>query len=681
VKHENVVRLIETASPEQLRVVTRSVLRLSGYAASRITDGPYDGGADFVVAGASGGTLPLAVAVSTEKDWQKKLRKDVDKVRRKLGVQQVLVVSSRRIPEATFRTVQAEIADASGVRVDRLDQQGIADLVMGHHALPELLDALDIPIEGVHAPATPADRRRDAAYAYAFFAPEVHAFHKAMRETSVVVALAQAEGSTKIGEVCVDAGRLLGLDGEDSIGLAGDVDRLLQQGRIHRRNGSVELTQAERETMQALGALRRRDEAALRGELRLLVDEAKLSEPEEALAALLQGLGALVARHIGAPRALDDLHAQVRRLRRELQSFGLPEGERGDGFIERSIELARTSEFGQSLAIGSVYQALTSLDRGALLRALDARELALVLDASVAIPMLCSLFHGSVEQRFFITAEELHRRSRRAGIGLQLPDVWLEEMAAHLLRAREYAAFVDDEDLRQSSNAYVAYFAASRRVRAVDFDEFLDQFGLSEGLERRAGVDHHGARRELEQFLRRQLAHYGVTVVPTRASRHHLDRAAKEWDWACHLLGIDDRPRILANHDRRVLAWLSESAERDPTDALLVITWDRVLRSTRPENAPGGALDPLAISELLSFVAGSREPAMTPRFVSLQLNEAEAERGSMILDTLVAIEHERLSDAELAKKAREFKRGYEQANHTDRAQLERAWRAFQSSSQ
>lgn len=678
-KHETIARLIEAATPEQLKAIARIGLRLSGYAASRITDGPYDGGTDLVVEKASGGALPLAVAVSVERDWQKKLRKDVETARRNLGVQHVLFITSRRIPEGSFRTVQAELRDSSGVHVDRLDQQGITDLVMDNHALPELLGALDIPLGIEPSPTTAADRRRDAVYAYAFFAPEVHAFRKAMRERSLVVALAQSGGSARIDELCVDASRLLGMDVDDSMGLVQDVDRLRQQGRIHGRNGTVAIAEDERETMAALWVLRQREEDVLRNDLKSHVDQAQLNSPEEVVELLLRGLGALVARHIGAPRALEALHTYVGRLRRELQSFGLPEGKQGDEFIERTIELVRNSEFGQSLAMGSVYQALTRLDRSALLRALDARSIAFVLDASVAIPMLCTLFHESVKQRFFVVAEELHRRSRGAGISLQLPDVWLEEMASHLLRARDYVALVDDEDLRQSKNAFVAYFALSRRFHDIDFGEFLGQFGLSEALVRRAVMDRTGARRELEVFLGQQLVHYGITVVQTRASPRHLDRAAKDWDWACHQLDVYDRQPILANHDRRVLAWLSESVEHEPTHALLIVTWDRVLRRARPENAPGGALDPLAISELLSFVSGSREPAITARFASLQLSEAEAERGSAILDTLIAIERNRLSDAELAQKARAFKQAYlqDQAIRLNVEELERAWRGFQ----
>jgi hypothetical protein len=679
VQHETITRLIEAASPEQLKAIARLALKLSGYADSRMSDGPHDGGTDLVVAGTSGNELPLAVAVSVERDWKKKLRQDADTASRKLGIWQLMFISSRRIPEGSFRPVQTELR-ASGHHVDRIDQQGIADLVIGHRALAELLGLLDIRVD-VERPTRPADRRRDAAYAYAFFAPEVHAFHKAVRDQSLLVALSQAGGNARIDELCVDASRLLGMNEQDAMSLMHDLDRLAVQARVLRRNGNVSLADNERTTLDALRALRQREEDMLRDQLRSHVDAAGLSSPDEALELMMRGLGALVARHIGAPQALEDLHANVRRLRRELQALGLPEGARGDVFVERAIESARDSEIGRSLAAGSVYQALTRFDRSALLAALDAHSVTLVLDASVAIPMLCALFHGSVQQRFFIVAEELYRRAERAGIRLELPDVWLEEMAAHLLRAREYATLVTDEDLRQSKNAYVAYFAAARAAdREHDFEAFLAAFGLSDALARRREIDFVGARREIEMFLRRQLAHYGVEVVQTRADQHYLERAARDWQWACHLLDVDNRAHILASHDQRVLAWLSKTSEHDPTHAPVIVTWDRVLRRARPIGAPGGALDPLAASELLAFVVGSREPAMTARFATLQLTEAEAERGSAILDALIDFERGALSDAALAQKARQFKQNYldDRELQPSGDALERAWRTFKA---
>lgn len=679
-KHDTLARLIEGAGPEQLKAIAHLALRLSGHAQSRITDGPYDGGADLVVHSSAGGMLPLAVAVSVERNWQKKIHKDAEKVRRQLGHQQLLFITSRRIPEGSFRPLQTELRDKSGIHVDRLDQQGIADLVMEHGALTELLSALDITIDADRLPTRPGDRHRDATYAYAFFSPEVRSFRKAVRDRGLLVALSHAGGEARVDDILVDASRLLGMSIDDAPSLVHDLDRLRSQGRILGPNGLVTLAESERAIMDALRTLRSRDEAALRDELRRRIDEAGLHSPDAVIELLMRGLGALVARHIGAPQALDDLHAHVRKLRRDLVTLGLPEGERGDRFVEQVIELARASELGQALAIGSVYQALTRLDRNALLGALDAHSIAFILDASVAIPMLCALFHGSVQQRFFVVAEELYRRCRRTEIALKLPDVWLEEMASHLLSAHDYVAFVDDDDLRQSKNAYVAYFAAGRRMgRKGDFDEFLAEFGLTMALAQRAAADPVAARRELEAFLRRQLGHYGVDVIPTPADSRHLARAEKDWAWACHELDVEGRAPVLQRHDQRVLAWLSATTESDPRHAPLVVTWDRVLRAARPESAPGSALDPLATSELLSFVAGTREPLITARFATLQLAEAEAEKGAAILDALIELERSGLSDAALVRRAQAFKRAYAHNPEIQQnaASLERAWRVFQ----
>lgn len=647
VQHEQVSNLIDSATPEQLRAIARLALRLVGHPANHITDGPHDGGADIVIENAAGGVLPIVVAVSVAKDWRSKLVDDVQKAQRQLGAERVLFISSRRIPEASFRRVQTKLYQSHNIHVDRLDQQSIADLVMDEAALSELLEIFGLPGD-VDRPTQPLERRRDAIYAYAFFAPAVRSFVDAVRDRSLLIALDQAGGTARRVDLYIDASRLLDMSVSDAASLRGNLDRLLVQGRVHGRNGVVELAERERATLGALRALHQREESALREQLRTHIEAAALSPIDDVLTLLMKGLGMLLARHIGAPQALDSLHARARRLRRELEAYGLPVAAAGDRFVEQAIELARTSELGRSLAMGSVYQALTRFDRGALLRAFDAQSIALVLDASVAIPMLSALFHGSVEQRYFVVAEQLHRSCARAGIGLQLAEVWLEEMASHLLNAREYAGLVGDEDLRQSRNAYVAYFAAAHRAgRADDFATFLTEFGLTPAIDRRAAVDPVGARRELELFLRRQLAHYGVEVITTPADKRHLDRPEQDWAWACHDLGVEHREPILARHDRRVLAWLAATTEAEPMHAPLIVTWDRVLRHARPESAPGGALDPLAAVELLSFVTGAREPAMTARFAALQLAEAEAEQGSKILDELMRIERSNLSDAAL----------------------------------
>lgn len=678
---EHLQRLIEAVTPDQLRQIAKMVLRLSGYASSRITDGPYDGGTDLRVHGADGAVLPQAIALSVEQGWEKKLRDDAAKAKRKLSLSQLLFITSRRIPEGSFRAVQRDVKEKLGVTVDRIDQQGIVDIVLDGQALAELLRILDIPLTTGPQPSDPADRRRDAAYAYAFFSPDVRSFRELVREKSLLAALAHAGGTAKINNLCSDAARLLGSPVDAAPQFLQDLDRLRRQGQFQGVNGSVTLSPEARATCEALRTLREREEAALRGQLTASLTAAGLRPTSELVSGTLQALGALMLRHVGAPNALDDLRSQTRMLRSELQAHGLATGARGDAVIQQLIELARASPLGSTLATGTLYRTLTNLHRDALLAALDVRSLALVLDASVAIPMFCALFRKRVNQRFFVVAHDLYQRARRLGFPLQLPAVWLEEMASHLLEARNYRVLIQarTEDLRLSQNAYVAYFVNERRERGHgDFDDFLASFGLTPELERRAGGDFGGVRGVLEQFLRRQLARYEITVIETPSHGSTLAPVEREWDWARHELRLEPRPPILERHDKHVLAWLATVAAAEPAHAPLIVTWDRLLRRVRPEGVPGGALDPLALSELLAFVGGETSGGSTAEFAGLWLGELEVEKSAQILDALVKFERDDMLDAELVQVAQRFRDQYlaEQRDSTDVSALEQAWRKF-----
>lgn len=156
---DSLARLIEAAEPDQLRQLARLVLRLTGYAQSRITDGAYDGGIDLRILAVDGRELPEGVAVSVEQKWQPKLRGAAAKAKAKLGLTGLRFISSRRIPEGSFRRVQREVHDQLGVYVDRIDQQDIADIVLDGNALSEVLGIFGIELPTGLQPREPVGRR------------------------------------------------------------------------------------------------------------------------------------------------------------------------------------------------------------------------------------------------------------------------------------------------------------------------------------------------------------------------------------------------------------------------------------------------------------------------------------------------------------------------------------------
>lgn len=674
VQFEALCHLIEASTPQQLRSLTQLIFRALGFAEASITDGPHDGGADLRLLTIPAHPLPVAVQTSIEKDWRKKLRGDASRIKTKLELRQMYFISSRRMPQASLQSVQAELLQL-GVSVTAIDQQAIASMLISHHKMPEALAILDLPELGGAAAGEPSDRRRDAAFAYSFFAPEVRAFRDAIREQALMLALFHAGGEARVEELCESAAQLLGMRVDEALHLRSDVDRMRQSPRLLGRNGSVRLPETELKALAALRSLRRREEDDLVAELEALLDQHSLKPASAAAQAAMQRIGALLILHDRKLESLDPIRAQLRTLRAELRAFGLPDGQRGEATLMAIVECARSSPLGRHLAAGTLYQALTSLPRDAFLRALDARSASLVLDASVALPMFCALFQGSVQQRYFIAAEELHRRARQLGFALQLPQVWLEEMAAHLLLALDYAelAAADPEGLRLSRNAYVAYYACKRRQETTDdFASYLASFGLTPQIALRAATDRPGARNHLEAYLRRQLAHYAIEIVDTPALAPHLKQVERDWGWGLHALGRDRGDELLERHDKQVLAWL---AGIDPLHAPLLVTWDRLLKTVRPDDAPGGALDPLALCDLLALIHGEALPAEALRFAALGLTEVEAERSAAVLDALVQIEKSRLSDARLVQAALTFKTRYLREHHEMPAvvELTQAW--------
>lgn len=110
----------------------------------------------------------------------------------------------------------------------------------------------------------------------------------------------------------------------------------------------------------------------------------------------------------------------------------------------------------------------------------------------------------------------------------------------------------------------------------------------------------------------------------------------------------------------------------------LLVTWDRLPKKARPDDAPGGALDPLAVCGLLSPILDEAMPVETLRFAGLALSEEEAERSAVVLDALVQIEKSGMSDARLVQTALEFKTRYlrEHQDTPDVQDLTQEWNSL-----
>jgi hypothetical protein len=219
--------------------------------------------------------------------------------------------------------------------------------------------------------------------------------------------------------------------------------------------------------------------------------------PEDSLDAVMSDIGALLleAAHntYASLESLDTqsiladrIRARLRHLHSTLDSLGISEGGTRDRFLEELAELASNSPIGKCVLSGELFLSLSSSRMPQLIRALGAHsDIQVLLDASVAIPMLCGLLFRPVRNRFSLAAEHAYSQLRTHDLSILLPLDYLEECSTHLLRAyNDYENVVDlDPDLAGSENAYVSHYASLRQEDMnLSFSEYLDSFGLDSAL-------------------------------------------------------------------------------------------------------------------------------------------------------------------------------------------------------
>lgn len=689
---ETIERLVEAADFSDFRTIARRYLELRGYRLPESTDGWSDGGRDIRVYQLPPNPSPIAVQTSVERRWQTKLREDAIKAEQNLGVSQVLYISSRRLAETEFANLADSLWREKGITVHKADSQSIAGTFSDQKRLLELLELLGIPVQEVTQTSRVTEQpplAEDTAYAYIFFGGDASNFQTTVIERAIISAVCYSADRSRasLEEVVV---KYLGLGDPQRMAVQSSIDRLLQQGILARTQDGYRASEAEYERHRAAVSVREHQLYELKGAVEDVLKEGGLPRDsiEPTQEAVMEDLGALMmAVGTSLPGTMDhptqwqmfdgEIKDRMRHLDATLASGGL--GRASVNAVRNSLtEVAMASPLAHCLVAGELFVRLSGIATPRLVQAIGSRgTLTVVLDANVAIPVLANNMYEAASQRYFRAAHRAYKQLLAHDMDILVPHDYVEEMASHLIAARDnYAAIVDTEpDLEFSTNAFVAHYAhLARRGGAPAFDRYLQAFGLSEQLQ---GLPFSAARDRLMQTLRRLLERYGFRVrrlgKPTVSSMRRAERALA---FGARELG-QDRPERLMSHDARTLGYLLD-AEGSGDEALLFMTWDRLHAYVGSEEALGWSiLNPAAASDLLSMARGMSDDEgwISPMWVAMSMDDKEAELGARVLDRIVEIEGADLYDGELLTMAREFKASYVEASREvgELTSIETAW--------
>ncbi|GAN55283.1 hypothetical protein [Tanticharoenia sakaeratensis] len=228
-------------------------------------------------------------------------------------------------------------------------------------------------------------------------------------------------------------------------------------------------------------------------------------------------------------------------------------------------------------------------------RALGSRtEITMVLDTSVALPMLFGLEFQVATSRYAVSATTLLEVCRSHEIAMMVPRAYVNEMASHGLRAFEFLDTYDalPEDLRPflrgSGNAFLSHFSHIQSAMAnaggeISLTEFLRVFGLRRNASLRfvenrilSLLESHGITTGMSGYydadIRRQIA----KKKSPHESNHILD------------------------HDAAVCTSLINDSAR----GFILATWDKVLIEVVQGLARVYADSPARVTDFLSAIEG-----------------------------------------------------------------------------
>lgn len=664
-----------------------------------LTDGKGDGGVDAWVIAQSVPQVRWAAQFHAGKSvtWQAKLEDDLKKMckfrdslkpedPKRHDFRRLFFVTSQELDETSAELAKQDLEEVHSVNITLFQAKSVASQALTNRS--ELWRALVRLMPGYAATEKPSYEPRDEALlAFSFFHEKPEKYRAAVTKSAIGTVLHRHGGESGYDELIKESASLLQLKGRHEI-IPRTVRHLEQEAMLKMVDDTVRASVQLTEGIRATLTLAENEKKELRAQCVRVVEPLipkgthhRSAVAERAVDGILDEVGLLVRFPIAEQIRYSVDPAKQPRSRYERDVFkkwklasrqieAELEVENGPAVIEKVVEEIAQSPFAKRLAAAELFLSLTEHDAVEFSQALTASSQCVLLDTSVALPMFCAIFDAPVRSwQTSAAAYDLYQLLKERNIRRVIPSVYLEEMASHVLNARDFAEVIDtDADVERSRNYLVAHFSSLRCGERRDertkqrFLDFLDGFGAPKPT-----LSRHEQRTSVEREIRRILeTYYGIEIeyVPDRSDNPVPSESSK-------------KEPVLQRHDQAVVQQLQAWAKGGPS--WLVCTADRKLRITLNE-LDIVAVDNVGLIDLLELVKPSdlERPLHGPMELAMALGEQERELAASVWDAIVAIEGSKLSDNELMRKARVFRNAWLQKPRDD--DLHFAWTKFRDAS-
>lgn len=514
-----------------------------GYKELSIVDGSGDGGRDVTCS-----RDDLRIQLSVREKWQVKINEEAG-ITKNAGLRHLIFVTNRFISPAAEQDFFERLYRFKGeVEVTIASLRRIATALSSPGVINRTYERLGMAV-GNEVQAEP---KEIAVSTVLMFSTEARELREEIIEANVRAQLLRQPGISEKALKDALSGLLPGPNIDRDVTAA--LSRLRMAKRISGPANAIDLTPDAREVMEAAETELLGAKAA---DIAMLVQVTGLSN-EDANSLLDIALELLIRS-----RDLNGVGPVEEQLRNFLAAHNLSR-QRAKVYDA----LAATSS-GKIRQYGQTIDRIFSANSFDIYRALGRRTtVQLVLDASVAMPVLFGLSFGSSRSRYGVAALALREACKAHGIAMVIPEAYLNEMAYHGLKgALDHVEIYNalpveaQSALKSSENAYLSHYAHIAKTLHSQGDElslkdFLEHFGLVPGR----------PLYRVENRIRTLLDEFGIKVIPN-----------VRYDPQVHKKIVEAKPkenrRIVIDHDACVVTML----KNDESKGFVFATWDKAL--------------------------------------------------------------------------------------------------------
>lgn len=647
-------------------LVLRSIFNLNAIN----VDGSNDGGSDWRVFKDAGGTTSVAYQDTTQKKQAPaKAVADARKAVQKTGATRYFFLTTVRLSGLEVRKIEDAITTDIKISATCLGAKELAQFIVETRLTADFLDAIGAPL------ASGSGRRLESAemvlHAYSAFSGDKFEHQNEVYDDSLLLTL-KLNGPLSRDELVAKTIQFLSCSPTRSGALTKRIDRLLTTRQIRSggdkrfdlsAEAAADLEAADRLYLRELNTLQAAQAALMADRYRVVWtnDDAETASVFLSRAFVKAQLETLqsAGTNLTATGLFRNLGDPIQDLRDYLRRQGVAvEGVKAA--TEELLEQAKDLPVIKKLTRAAVYVSLEGVDPVSSAKALGASswtDVRVMLDASVAIPFLCSNLYTASRTSFFAMSDSAVDQLRELGAKVVIPWNYVNESASHLLRALAYEPLTEfQDDLNYSQNAYVANYFGLRRA-GVNVPETITQYlaTFSSAVTRQM-PDKAAWTRIVMPDLQRLLHDYGVEFETTPRVPEALRRDIEiEYTYRLQEMRVKKSP-ILVRHDVETLAHIKRGISENG-EHWIVLTWDKAMIGVAAARGDNGWV--VSPEVALDFAQPYRRlPDATLCAISHRI--ARSREGALsltagILDRITTLAGERVQDWEFRKHLRQFR--------------------------